>query len=255
MMTACLIMFRRGLLKLAKQPAAPLMGFAMSLFFLVVYNAGIGGIGSLEAFGDAGYLSFVFPMTIISLAMGSSSGAGQTLNADMQSGYFRRLYFSPIPRWVLVVAPMVADIVSSLVFTLALIVVGALFGVRFQFGLLSVLGVVLLSLLWALTLCGFSAGVMVRTGRHQSAAIVTNAVFPLLFLSSTFLPRELITSRWLRAFSWVNPVTYILEGNRYLLAGTSEQWFFVAGLLIFSLSALLSLTFAVTSARKIRVSG
>ena len=58
----------------------------MSLFFLLVYNAGIGGIGDMEAFGTGGYLSFVFPITIISLAMGSSSGAGQTLNADMQSG-------------------------------------------------------------------------------------------------------------------------------------------------------------------------
>lgn len=253
MTAACYIMFKRGLVKLIKQPSAPLMGFGMSLFFLVVYNAGIGGIGSLDAFGDAGYLSFVFPITIISLAMGSSSGAGQTLNADMQSGYFRRLFFSPVPRWVLVLAPMFADIVSSLVFTIVLVVVGALFGVQFQFGALSVSGVLLLSLLWSLTLCGFSAGIMARTGQHQSAAIVTNAVFPLLFISSTFLPRELITSKWLLTVSWVNPVTYLLEGNRYLLAGTSDKWFFVAGLIIFSLTALLSVTFALASARRIRL--
>jgi len=255
MMSACLIMFKRGLVKLCRQPAAPLMGLGMSLFFLLVYNAGIGGIGSLEAFGDGGYLSFVFPITIISLAMGSASGAGQTLNADMQSGYFRRLYFTPLPRWVLVTAPMFADIVSSLVFTLVLVGVGAVFGVQFRFGAVSVLGVLLLSLLWAVTLCGFSAGVMVRTGRHQSAAIVTNAVFPLLFLSSTFLPRELITSRWLLAFSWANPVTYILEGNRFLLAGTSDGRFFAAALLIFSLSAIASSAFALSGAGRIRLNG
>lgn len=251
--TATFLLIKRGIEKLVKQPSAPLMGFGMSLFFLLVYNAGIGGIGSLEAFGSGGYLSFVFPITIISLAMGSSAGAGQTLNADMQSGYFRRLYLSPAPRWILVVAPMLADILSSLFFTAILIVIGAISGVSFQFGILSVLGILLLSFLWSLTLCGFSAGVMLRTGQHQTASVVTNAVFPLLFLSTTFLPRELIASRWLLTVSWCNPVTYILEGNRYLLAGTSPSLFFYIGLIIFVFTSVLSVAFALSSSKRIKV--
>lgn len=253
MKNANALLIKRVILKLIKQPSAPLMGFGMSLFFLIVYNAGIGGIGSMDAFGDGGYLSFIFPITIISLAMGSSSGAGQTLNADMESGYFKRLYLSPVPRWILVLAPMLADTLSSLVFTAILIIIGALFGITFQFGFLSVLGILLLSLLWSVSLCGFSAGVMLRTGQHQSAAIVTNAVFPLLFLSTTFLPRQLITSKWLLAVSWFNPVTYILEGNRFLLGGTAPMSFFFWSILILVITASVSVAFALSSARKIRV--
>jgi len=227
------------------------MGFAMSLFFLLVYNAGIGGIGFMDEFGDAGYLAFIFPITVISLAMGSSAGAGQTLNADMESGYFKRLFLSPAPRWILIIAPMIADILSSLIFTAVLLAVGAAFGLPFQFGIWSVLGIILLSLLWSITLCGFSSGIMLRTGKHQSAAIITNAVFPLLFLSTTFLPRELIKAKWLLAVSWGNPVTYVLEANRFLLAGTSTRIFFAAGLLILTVFALISLAFAISSSRKI----
>lgn len=247
------LLINRGIIKLLKNPSAPIMGFGMSLFFLLVYNAGIGGIGTMEAFGDGGYLSFVFPITIISLSMGSSAGAGQTLNADMESGFFKRLYLSPAPRWILVFSPILADTLSSLLLTVILILIGALFGVSFQFGLLSVLGVLLLSFLWSLTLCGFSAGIMLRTGKHQSAAIVTNSIFPLLFLSTTFLPRELITSNWLLAFSWANPVTYILEGIRFLLAGTSSSSFFYVGLIIFSITAFFSIIFASASAKKIKI--
>ncbi len=247
------LIITRSILKLAKQPTAPIMGFAMSLFFLLVYNAGIGGIGHLDAFGETGYLAFIFPITIISLAMGSSSGAGQTLNADMQSGYFRRLYLSPVSRRMLVIAPMLADTLSSLAFTAVLLSIGALFGLPFQYGLLSVAGILLLSLLWAVTLCGFSAGIMLRTGQHQSAAIVTNAVFPLLFLSTTFLPRELISSQWLLTVSWANPVTYVLEANRYLLGGTSSYGFFLLGLIILSVTALASVAFALGSAGRIKV--
>src|SRR5574344_1062264 len=250
--SAGFLLIKRCIVKLIKQPASPLTGFGMSLFFLLVYNAGIGGIGNLEAFGNAGYLSFVFPITIISLAMGSSAGAGQTLNADMQSGYFKRLYLSPAPRTILVLAPIIADTLSSLFFSMLLIAIGAVFGVVFKFGLLSVLGVLLLSFLWSLTLCGFSSGIMIRTGQHQSAAIVTNAVFPLLFLSTTFLPRELMTAKWLLAISWGNPVTYLLEGCRYLLAGTSQPLFLLIALCVLSLTALSSVIFALKSASKIR---
>lgn len=253
MNSAHFLMIRRGIVKLVKQPAAPLMGFAMSLFFLAVYNAGIGGIGSMSAFGAAGYLSFIFPVTVISLAMGSSAGAGQTLHADMQSGYFKRLYLTPLPRWILVISPMVADTLSSLLFTVVLLVIGAFFGLAFQYGIVSALGIILLSFLWSLTLCGFSAGVMLRTGQAQSASIVTNAVFPLLFLSTTFLPRELMTAKWLLVLSRCNPVTYVLEGCRYLLAGTAPAWYFRVGLLLFIPAALISLTFAVSSAGRARI--
>ncbi len=251
--TENLLMIKRGIVKLTRQPSAPLTGFGMSLFFLLVYNAGIGGIGSMEIFGAGGYLSFVFPIAIISLAMGSSAGAGQTLNADMQSGYFRRLYLSPVPRWILVASPILADTLTSLFFTAILILIGALCGVVFQFGIFSVMGVLLMSLFWSLTLCGFSAGIMLRTGQYQTAAVITNAVFPLIFLSTTFLPRELITAEWLLTASWANPVTYILEGTRYLLGGTSPAGFFYAGLIILAFTTIVSLSFALTSAKKIKV--
>ncbi len=253
MNTATGILIKRGILKLVRQPSAPLMGFGMSLFFLLVYNAGIGGIGDMDIFGKGGYLAFIFPITIISLSMGSSAGAGQTLNADLQSGYFRRLYLSPAPRWVLVIAPMLADTLSSVLFTGILLAIGAIFGLSFQFGFLSVLGVLLLSILWSVTLCGFSAGIMLRTGQHQSAAIITNAVFPLLFLSPTFLPRELIKAEWLLTVSWGNPVTYLLEANRYLLGGTSPAIYFFISLIILSTTSIISLAYAQVSAGKIKI--
>lgn len=252
MNTADLLLLRRGVTKLIFRPEAPLMGFGMSLFFLIVYNAGIGGVGFLDAFGPNGYFAFIFPIALVSLAMGSSAGASQTLNADMQSGYFRRMYLSPASRKVLIAAPMLADILSTLIFSALIIMIGALFGLPFRFGVLSVLGVLLLSMLWAITLCGFSTGVMIRTGRHQSAAIITNTVFPLIFLSTTYMPRELITSEWLLTASWGNPVTYVLEGMRFLLAGTSSGYFFTIAVVVLGITSLISVTFAIRSAQNIK---
>lgn len=249
----CLILVGRSLIKLIKQPIAPLMGFLMSLFFLVVYNAGIGGIGFLKEFGSAGYYAFIFPVTIISLAMGSSSGAGQTLFNDMQSGYFKRLFLSPAPRFMLILSPVIADLVSSLIFTIFMLVIGALTGLHFQFGVLSCLGVLLISMLWSLFLCGFSSGIMIRTGQPQSVSALTSVVFSMLFLSTTFLPASLIKAKWLLIISKFNPVTYALEGIRYFLGGTASIQYFIKAVLILGTMAIISVIYALSSAKKMKI--
>lgn len=247
------VIIGRGLVKLFKNPSELLMGLGMSLFFLVVYQAGFGGIGFLPEFGGSGYLAFIFPMSLVSLAMGSSAGASPSLHGDLQSGYFRRVYLSPVSRWSFIAAPILADALANIVLTTALLVIGILFGVPLQFGLVSALLVIVLSLLWGVTLSALSAGIMLRSGSPQGAKIVTTAVFPLIFLSTTFLPRELITSRWLKAVSWGNPLTYLMEGMRYLLAGTMPQWYFTAALIITLSSSVLSLLYAFTGTSKILV--
>jgi len=253
MASASGLLVSRGVRKLIRQPMALVMGLATSLFFLVVYNAGIGGIGNLPEFGNAGYLAFLFPLSIVSLAMGSASGAGEALHADMQSGYFKRLYLSPAPGWAFVAAPLVADGLGTLVISAALLGVGALFGVPFRFGWLSVVGVLGLSMLWGTLLSALSAGVMLRTGSHQGARAVTTAVFPLIFLSTTFLPRALVTSGWLLTVSWGNPVTYLLGGMRFLLGGTEPAHYLWIGYAFTALGALAAMLFAMSSSRKVLV--
>lgn len=253
MFSSGVLLVGRGVKKLAKSPGPPLTGLASSLFFLLVYQAGIGGIGHLPAFGAAGYFPFLFPLGVVSLAMGSAAGAGQTLHADLTSGYFRRLFLSPAPRWAFALAPVFADTAATLLATVGLIAVGLVWNVPLRFGVGSFGGIVLLSTLWGLTLSGFSGGIMLRTGKPDGARVVTSAVFPLLFLSTTFLPRELITSRWLLVVSRFNPVTYLLEAQRYLLGGTADKEAFLIGLGLVSLSAVGGLLFVLRSARKIIV--
>jgi ABC-2 type transport system permease protein len=247
------LLINRSLNKLIKQPMAPLMGFLMSLFFLAVYNAGIGGVGFLKEFGQAGYYAFIFPVTIISLAMGSSSGAGQTLYNDMQSGYFKRMFLSPVPRYMLILSPIIADLFSSLFFTFLMLVIGAFTGLFFQFGLISWLGVLSVSLLWSLFLCAFSAGIMVRTGQPQSVSALTSIVFSMLFLSTTFMPAQLIKAKWLLFIAKINPVTYALEGIRYFLGGTASPEYYFYAVLILGIMSFLSVIYALSGAKKMKI--
>ena len=248
-----MLLIKRAVLGMLKKPFALISGLGMSLFFLLVYQAGIGGIGHLPEFSGGGYLAFLLPMSLVSLAMGSAAGAAPILHSDMNSGYFRRLFLSPQARWSFVAAPVAADGVATLIGSVGVLAVGALMGVPFRFGLASAAGLLAISLLWGMSLSFLSAGVMLRTGSAEGARIVTTAVFPLIFLSTTFLPRELITAKWLLAVSWANPVTYMMEAMRYLLAGTASEGFLLAGFGFTGGAALLSGVFAFSGRGKILV--
>ena len=72
----------------------------------------------------------------------------------------------------------------------------------------------------ALISLGFgSMGVLValRTGSGEAVQGMFPVFFVLLFLSSLYLPRNLIRAHWFHTIATWNPVSYVLEGIRSVL--------------------------------------
>jgi ABC-2 type transport system permease protein len=59
--------------------------------------------------------------------------------------------------------------------------------------------------------------VALKTKNGAAAQAATFAFFPLIFLSTTFVPREYITATWLKWAATINPTTYIYDAMRSLL--------------------------------------
>ncbi len=245
-----LILIKRAVYGVIRRPAVTLTGFSMSLFFLLIYNSGIGGIGFLPQFRDGGYLAFILPFCIISLGIGSSGGAGQSIFRDMSSGYFHRLRLSPSPGWAFIAAPIIADAFAITITSSAFLGIGILFGVPLAHGFVSFAGVILMSVLWGMTISALSAGLIIRSGNPQSSQGVVMIFFSVMFLTTSFLPYELITSVWLKKVLWFNPVTYPLEGMRQLIHGSFRTYFVPAGIAVTAAMAFASVLFALFSARK-----
>jgi hypothetical protein len=86
-------------------------------------------------------------------------------------------------------------------------------------------------------------------GKSTLLWILTGQRVPLFFL----LTRELIKANWLLFISWGTPITYRLEGDRYLLAVTSSLQFFILALIIFTVTSVLAKAFAWFGSQKIKV--
>ncbi len=217
-----LLVIARALRLYVLNPAPILSGLGMSLFFLVVYEAGLGGIGFLPQFEGAGYLAYLLPMGIISLVFASSSGSAQALSRDIASGYFQRLALAPVPRSSFVLAAILADAAGIFLSSMAVIGIGAVLGATVRGGIGGALAASALATLFGGGISAASAAAVMRSGRVELAGLIGQGVFMLMFLAPTFVPRELMGARWIQVVSLGNPMTYLMEAMRSLVSGVGS---------------------------------
>ena len=96
--------------------------------------------------------------------------------------------------------------------------VAAIFGARYPGGLGGLAATVILGALTAVGIGGIASAIALRTGSLSLLQSIFPFVFVLLFTAPAFFPQELLTPV-LRDASVYNPLTYIVEGVRALLAG------------------------------------
>ncbi|MEH7180219.1 ABC transporter permease [Neobacillus vireti] len=103
---------------------------------------------------------------------------------------------------------------------------------------------------WGLAFAGYSVGFTLRTKNAQAAQAGTFIFFPLLFLSTTFVPYELIEASWLKTAALINPTTYVFEGMRAVMIngwGGSDIW---KAFIVIILFCTATISFAAVSARQ-----
>jgi ABC-2 type transport system permease protein len=101
------------------------------------------------------------------------------------------------------------------------LLVALVFGAHYPGGVPGALATVALAGLTAVGTGGISAAIALRTGSLSLLQSLFPFMFVLLFTAPAFFPRELLAPV-LEDVSVFNPLTYVVEGVRGLLAGDAE---------------------------------
>lgn len=244
------ILSKRSVLTTLRSPFTFIPNLLISMFFLLVYESGLSGISKLEAFGGANYLAFILPVSVVSAAIGGAGGAGQGIVKDIENGFFSRLLLTPASRLSIVLGPIIAGMLQLLVQTTLILIVAFLMGLKVETGFAGVLVVLLIAIGWGLAFAGYSAGVALKTKNAQAAQAGTLIFFPLIFLSTTFVPYELIEAQWLKIAATINPTTYIFDSMRAVLIDGWVWSDISKGFLAIIIVCTITITFAAVSAKK-----
>jgi ABC-2 type transport system permease protein len=228
----------RGILR---EPELFIFALVIPVFFFVV-NVGALGDVAKTAFRVDSYAAFQLPISIL-FAAASTSG-GNALVLDIANGYWDKLSVTPVRRSALVIGTLGGELFAVAGYSLALLLFGWAIGVRFAGNeLTGALGLLGLTLLFGVGFAAVSISVALATGSVRATQSTFIIFFPLLFLTPSALPRELMTG-WFEVAVSLNPITYVVEAARSFLFGFKAD-LVARGVLAAALFSVL--TFALTA--------
>jgi len=244
-----LLLVVRSLRNNLRVPAALIPNVAISVFFLFVFNAGLSSVANLPGFKGS-YLAFIIPVSIVSASVGGAGGAGQLLVRDIESGYFTKLLLTRSSRLALVWGPMIAGAVLLVGQVIIILLLGLALGLDSATGVAGMLVVLFYAFLWGMAFAGYAVAVALKTRNAAAAEAATFAFFPLIFLSTTFVPKEYIEAEWLKWAATANPTTYIYDAMRSVLIDGWEARPLLIGLGVVLAFATLTGVLALRQARR-----
>ncbi len=196
--------------------------FVLPLVLLAVIASGTSAGQGLRGFPDvASYLTFVVPGTILQGTILAGLTTGIALAADIEFGFFDRLLAAPVHRTSLVLGRLFGTLVLALIQATFFLLVAFVFGARYPGGVAGIVATIGLAGLTAVGMGGISAAIAIRTGSLSLLQSLFPFMFVMLFTAPAFFPQELLAPV-LRDASVYNPLTYIVEAIRGLLAGDAS---------------------------------
>ncbi len=161
---------------------------------------------------DYRFIDFFVPGIIAMTIMTASLFGAVNVNAELrQKGVIRKLTTTPITRTDWILANVLYQCLLSVLSTVLILVVSfAVFGVSLRLNLWLPVFVTL----DVFTFVGIGM-ILTRVAKEaESAAAAANAImFPMMFLSGTFFPVEMMPG-FLQKFSRILPLYYVNEGLR-----------------------------------------
>lgn len=232
-----------------RTPQLLVVSSVTSVMFLLIFRYVFGG--AIQT-GNVKYVDFLIPALAAVGGLFSSGAVGVAEDSD--TGLFDRLRSLPVPRPAVLLGRSMADTALIMWSTSVTLVVGVIVGFRVHGGPLGAIAAYGLCVIFAAAISWLQIFLGLISGNAQAAQGISFSVFPLIFVSSAYVPVESMPG-WLQPIAKHQPVTamvgavraLILGGDTEALLGHSTTWFVVRALLW---SAFMLALFATLSTRK-----
>jgi len=130
---------------------------------------------------------------------------------------FEKVLVSPMNRTAVFLGKTAAEMFRIAVQIAIILGLGVVLGADVTTGLAGAVGIIAVGMLFSLWFLALSNSLAVVTRDQESTIIAANLLqFPLLFLSTAFLPLDSLPG-WVQTFATYNPVTYGVDAARSLM--------------------------------------
>ncbi len=212
--------YLRNLKTWTAQPATLLTAIASSAFMFIFFGAPLGKLTLLPGFPAESYQAYLTGMVLVMTVVFSGSDMAMVLLTDILSGYFDKLLLSPVNRLSILLGTLAIGATRALAQVVVIILIALAFGVRFEAGILGVLAIVVATTAFGVAMSCIGLLLALRTKSVQVTMNSWLLFMPLAFLTTGFMPRELL-SGWFEIAVRFNPVDYVMSAVRAVII---EGW-------------------------------
>ena len=232
----------RELRPVLREPATLVISMVQPLFFLALFGPLLPDVEHGSA------LQWFVPGIVVMTALMGASMTGANLMQEMTTGSHERLLVSPLDRSSLLVGRALKEVVPML--AQAAIIVAAVTPFSYDLHLAGFLvGLAVLALFSVgIGALSFALALASKDRDWMFWTVQQTLIFPLLLLAGVLLPLD-GAPRWLQVLSDLTPLTYVVEAERALLAGTWPAGTLAAGVAAGAVVATLGLVVGVRSMR------
>lgn len=215
-----MLIFRRQLTLLLRQPAWLIIGLLQPILYLALFGPLLTRVatGGLPGFPAGNAYNFFVPGLLIQLGLFGAAFVGFTIIADWRSGVIERFRVTPANRLALLAGRVLRDVVTLVAQAVVLVLAGLAFGMRppaggvlVGLGFIAVVAVSLSSI-------SYSVGLVLKS-EDALAPLLNMVMVPLMLLSGILLPMTLGPG-WLQGVARITPFRYIVDAMRAAFQGS-----------------------------------
>ncbi len=215
-------MTHRRLTALLRNPAVLVMTLAQPMIWLFLFGELFKRVAELPGFGAQSYVDYIVPGVVVMNAVSLNSFAGMATMDEIERGTLDRFLVTPVRRSAIVHAGVVEQALSTAFQSLVIILLGWAAGADYPGGPAALAVLVAASVLIGIVLAALSntLALLVRD-RNTIIGLNVMLLLPLTFLSSAFMPANLMPS-WIGHVAAANPVSWALDTARAALSADPD---------------------------------
>ncbi len=213
--------FKRWIMKFFRSPHVLIMNLVQPVMFLLlftqVFGETVSGPITKALKMNVEYATYLLPAITIQVSIMTAQGAGMGLVRDMEEWIFEKVMVSPMRKSAVFLGKTASEILRISIQTAIIITLGVFIGAEITTGIFGAFGLIGVGILFSLIFISLTTIIAVTTKDQESmASILMPLIFPLMFLSSAFLPLNAMPN-WIQTFAKFNPVTYGVDAARAIV--------------------------------------
>lgn len=213
--------FTRWVRKLVRRPTNLTFSMIQPLIWFLLFTQAFQAVANIPLFkqytGTDSYLTFFSAAVIVQTVLSSALQSGLGMVDDVESGYLDKMRVTPVRRASILMGKVFSDGFRIVLQVAIIIVLGYVLGINIATGLPGIGLILILAMFFGIAWSGISTFVALATKNSESTLVISIMfVFPMLFLSTAVMPKQLLAP-WVQTFASYNPVSYVADAVRSLI--------------------------------------